>query len=99
MRSAWIIAAALGAAVVATSAGSQPAADAQPPPARGQAIFNERCKECHDPAVDRAPSREELAAKKPADIITALTTGPMAPIAEGLTPEDKQAVAAYLTTH
>ena len=89
MRSAWIIAAALGAAVIASSAGSQPAADAPPPPARGQAIFNERCKECHDPAVDRAPSRQELAAKTPADIVTALTTGPMAPIAEGLMPEDK----------
>ena len=98
MRSAWIIAAALGAAAIASSAGSQPA-EAPQPQARGQAIFNERCKECHDPAVDRAPTRQELAAKTPADIVTALTTGPMAPIAEGLTPEDKQAVAAYLTTH
>ena len=68
-----------------------------PDKTRGEAIFKERCKECHDPAVDRAPSREELAAKTPEDIVTALTTGPMTPIAEGLTPQDKQAVAAYLT--
>jgi mono/diheme cytochrome c family protein len=87
------LAVAAGAAVLATSAVSQTAPDK----AKGQAIFEERCKACHDPAVDRAPTREELAAKPAADIIAALTTGPMVPMAEGLTPEDKQGVAAYLT--
>jgi mono/diheme cytochrome c family protein len=82
-----------GAAALATSAVSQTAPDE----AKGQAIFEERCKACHDPAVDRAPSREDLAAMPPAGIIAALTPGPMVPVAEGLTPEDKQAVAAYLT--
>ncbi len=84
---------AAGAAVLAGSAAGQPAPDK----AKGQAIFEERCKACHDPAVDRAPTREELAARPPADIIAALTTGPMVPMAEGLTAEDKQAVAAYVT--
>ncbi len=74
-------------------------AQAAPDKARGEAIFRERCQECHEPAVDRAPPREDLARKAPADIVTALTTGPMAPIAEGLTPEDKLAIAAYLTSH
>jgi mono/diheme cytochrome c family protein len=83
-----------GAALLATSAIGQTAPDL----AKGQAIFEERCKACHDPAVDRAPTREDLAARPPADIVAALTTGPMVPVAEGLTPEDKQAVAAYLTT-
>ena len=71
----------------------------QTPPdlARGEAIFKERCKDCHDPAVERAPSREELAAKTPEAIVAALTTGPMTPVAEGLTPQDKQAIATYLT--
>jgi len=82
-----------GAAILATSAVGQTAPDR----AKGQAIFEERCKACHDPAVDRAPPREELAAKPTADIVAALTTGPMAPVAEGLTPQDKQAIAAYLT--
>ena len=82
-----------GVAVLASSAAGQPAPDK----AKGQAIFEERCKACHEPAVDRAPPREELAAKTPDAIIAALTTGPMVPVAEGLTPEDKQAVAAYLT--
>jgi len=85
------------AAVLAGQALGQtaPAADAQR--ARAEAIFKERCKDCHDPAVERAPSREELAAKTPEAIIAALTTGPMTPVAEGLTPQDKQAIAAYLT--
>jgi len=96
MRSAWVMAAALAAAVVGSGAAGadQPAPDK----AKGQAIFEERCKACHDPAVDRAPTREELAAKQPVDIVAALTTGPMVPDAEGLTPEEKQAIAAYLTT-
>jgi mono/diheme cytochrome c family protein len=68
-----------------------------PDKVKGEAIFEERCKACHEPAVDRAPTREELAAKPPADIVAALTTGPMTPVAEGLTPQDKQAIAAYLT--
>ena len=78
---------------------STPAAVGQTAPdkAKGEAIFEERCKACHEPAVDRAPTREELAAKPPADIVAALTTGPMTPVAEGLTPQDKQAIAAYLT--
>lgn len=88
-----VLAVAASAAILAGSAAGQTAPDK----ARGEAIFEERCKACHDPAVDRAPTREELAAKPPADIVAALTTGPMVPVAEGLTPEDKQAVAAYLT--
>jgi mono/diheme cytochrome c family protein len=88
-----ILAVAAGAAILAPAAVGQTAPDK----AKGQAIFDERCKACHDPAVDRAPSREELAARPPADIVAALTSGPMVPVAEGLTPQDKEAVAAYLT--
>ena len=86
-------------AFFAAAAISTPSAVGQTAPdkAKGGAIFEERCKACHEPAVDRAPTREELAAKPPADIVAALTTGPMAPVAEGLTPQDKQAIAAYLT--
>ena len=87
----WMVAATLVAATPAM--GQAPAV----PPARAEAIFVERCKECHDPAMDRAPSRADLAARKPEDIVAAMTTGAMAPIAEGLTPEEKQAVAAFLT--
>jgi len=94
-RSVGVAAAAFACVVLGTPAVSQTPA----PVARGAAIFAERCKECHEPAMDRAPSREELAAKKPEEIVAAMTTGPMTPIAEGLTPEEKQAVAAFLTAH
>lgn len=93
MRSVWI-SGALTLAALATPAASQaPAPDA----AKGQAVYEARCKECHESGDERALTRAQLAAKTPAEIVTALTTGPMAPMAEGLTPEDKQAVAAYLT--
>ena len=90
----------MGAALAVAALGS-PAVGQAPSPAaeRGAAIFAERCKDCHDPGDDRAPPRAVLATKTPAEIVAALTTGPMAPVAEGLTPEDKQAVAAYLTAH
>jgi polyvinyl alcohol dehydrogenase (cytochrome) len=92
-RSAGAAAVILAVAVLAAPAAGQTPA----PVARGAAIFAERCKECHDPATDRAPSRQELAAKTPEEIVAAMTTGPMTPVAEGLTPEEKQAVATFLT--
>jgi cytochrome c5 len=49
-----------------------------------ETVFNQRCKSCHEPAVERAPGRAELAFRAPADIVTALTTGVMAPMAKGL---------------
>ena len=79
-------------AVLAAPASSQPAS-------RGATIFAERCKECHESGDDRTPPRAELAKKTVDEIVAALTTGPMAPVAEGLTPEDKKAVATFLTAH
>ena len=97
MRSARIMAAAFAAAVAASAAVGQTPPSADAGKSRGEAIFQDRCKDCHDPAVERAPSRQDLAARTPDQIVAALTTGPMTPVAEGLTPQDKQAVAAYLT--
>jgi mono/diheme cytochrome c family protein len=96
---------AAAAAIIATSAMGQSAPSAPAPDqaaqapdqAHGEDIFNTRCKDCHDPAVERAPNRDQLAAKSPAEILTALTTGPMQPMAQGLSQDDKQAVAAFLT--
>src|SRR6204780_4936651 len=62
----------------------------------GEAVFNARCKTCHEPAVERAPTRAELAFRAPADIITALTTGVMAPMAKGLSRPEIEAVALFL---
>jgi polyvinyl alcohol dehydrogenase (cytochrome) len=65
-------------------------------PANGEAVFNARCKTCHEPAVERAPTRAELAFRAPADIVTALTTGVMAPMAKGLSRPEIEAVALFL---
>jgi len=62
----------------------------------GAAVFSARCKSCHEPAVERAPTRAELSFRAPADIVTALTTGVMAPMAKGLSRPEIEAVALYL---
>src|SRR5579863_1470845 len=71
------------------------AQDAAPRPG-GEAVFAARCKSCHEPAVERAPTRAELAFRAPADIVTALTSGVMAPMAKGLSRPEIEAVALYL---
>jgi polyvinyl alcohol dehydrogenase (cytochrome) len=62
----------------------------------GEAVFTTRCKSCHEPAVERAPTRAELMFRAPADIVAALTTGVMAPMAKGLSRPEIEAVALYL---
>src|SRR5580692_7973480 len=62
----------------------------------GGAVFNSRCKSCHEPAVERAPTRAELAFRAPADIVAALTSGVMAPMAKGLSRSEIEAVALFL---
>src|SRR5258708_10998435 len=62
----------------------------------GADVFSARCKTCHEPAVERAPTRAELSFRAPADIVAALTTGVMAPMAKGLSRPEIEAVALYL---
>ncbi len=73
------------------------AAHAQDTP-NGQALYEARCKGCHEGGNPRAPSKADLGQRAPGDIVTALTSGIMAPMAQGLSDADKQAVAAYLTS-
>jgi polyvinyl alcohol dehydrogenase (cytochrome) len=68
-----------------------------PAEANGEAIFNARCKMCHEPALERAPGRNELALRPRPGIVTALTSGVMAPMAQGLSRPEIEAVAAFLT--
>jgi polyvinyl alcohol dehydrogenase (cytochrome) len=86
-------AAAMGAAMLAVSG----AAAQAPAASGGEAVFNTRCKSCHEPAIERAPNRTALAAFRPEQIVDALTDGVMKPMSAGLSDADKQAVAAYLT--
>src|SRR5258708_27905128 len=62
----------------------------------GGDVFSARCKSCHEPAVERAPTRAELSFRAPADIVAALTTGVMAPMAKGLSRPEIEAAAPHL---
>jgi polyvinyl alcohol dehydrogenase (cytochrome) len=83
----------LVAAAAALSFGA--AANAQQ--ASGQQVFEQRCKACHEPAIERAPSKAALAQRPQSDIVGALTSGIMKPMAAGLSAADIQAVAGYLS--
>jgi polyvinyl alcohol dehydrogenase (cytochrome) len=63
----------------------------------GATLYKQRCAACHDRAVDRAPSRDALAAHAPEDVLRALTTGNMQQQAAGLSEADMRAVAVFLT--
>lgn len=80
------------AVAVAVSANAQPAADHT-----GQDLFKARCASCHDPALERAPSREQLGQRWPDDIAKALKTGVMQPMASGLGDAQIASIADYLT--
>jgi len=69
---------------------------AQPAAPNGEALYNGRCKSCHEPAMDRAPDRAALANRSPADIVAAMN-GVMAPMAYGMTDADKLAIANFLS--
>lgn len=87
-----------GAFAQQPSAPEGKAAIAPPPPGvDGNALFRQRCATCHDPAVDRAPSRAALAARAPEQIVDALTRGAMQPMAIGLTPAEIRAIATGVT--
>ena len=73
------------------------AADQIALPPDGKALYETRCATCHDNAVDRTPARAVLARNTPSFIVGSLTNGAMAPMAGGLTPADKVAIASYIT--
>ena len=50
-----------------------------------EALFVANCSTCHEPPIQRAPSREQLRSRTTQDITEALTSGIMQPMAHGLT--------------
>jgi mono/diheme cytochrome c family protein len=89
--------AAPAAAAPAVAAAAPTAAASPDVVAHGGQVFNSRCKDCHDPAAGDAPEKAVLAQKDPGDIFNILKSGPMMPMAAGLSDDDMHAVAAYLT--
>ncbi len=89
----WLAGLALaGASALAATAQAQPTAP------DGAALYETRCKMCHEGGAPRAPGRADLGQRAPADIVQSLTSGIMAPMAQGLSDADKLAVATYLTS-
>jgi len=65
----------------------------------GAALYGQRCASCHEGGqVARAPARDVIAALPPDRIVAALETGTMRVQGESLTPEQRRAVATYLST-
>jgi polyvinyl alcohol dehydrogenase (cytochrome) len=65
----------------------------------GGTLYSQRCASCHEGGqVARAPSRDVIAALAPDRIVAALETGTMRVQGETLTPEQRRAIAAYLST-
>jgi polyvinyl alcohol dehydrogenase (cytochrome) len=63
-----------------------------------ETVFKGHCAGCHEPPIERAPSRAQIGQRFPAQIKTILTEGIMAPMATGLSKNQIQALAAYLGT-
>ena len=69
---------------------------AQVPPATKD-LFEERCGVCHTTGENSAPLNEALAKLDPAAIVEKLTTGTMASMAGGLSPQQLRELAVHLT--
>jgi polyvinyl alcohol dehydrogenase (cytochrome) len=91
MKSAIMFAAA-AIAVVALAAPFATVAQGTPD---GAAVFESRCKFCHEGGG--GPPKSQLATHTADQIVDILTNGVMQPMAAGLSDPEKKAVAAYLT--
>jgi alcohol dehydrogenase (cytochrome c) len=69
---------------------------AQSAPIDAEAVFKAHCAQCHEPAINRAPSRDELHSKTVQDVFEALTSGVMQPMAASLSADEKGALASFL---
>ena len=66
-------------------------------PVSGEPIFRNKCAQCHEPAVDRAPTREQLGVRAPEEVYDALTIGAMKPMTAGMSEADIYGVVRFIT--
>jgi polyvinyl alcohol dehydrogenase (cytochrome) len=64
----------------------------------GAALYQQRCAACHDYPREQIPPKAVLSAKPREHIVQVLTSGPMQPMASGLTRAQINSVAAYLVS-
>lgn len=72
---------------------------AEPGPAEGAALYEAKCKMCHEPGMMNAPKIDKLATLDNDKIVQSLTTPVpmMASVVTSLTDEDKRNIAVFLT--
>lgn len=65
----------------------------------GAALYAQRCAQCHDSGSGnaRAPSRTALQSRSFDEVLGAITTGPMASFAQGLSNDERAAIASLVT--
>lgn len=84
-------------AACAQQPASAPSRSAEASASSGAAVYDRACAACHDGGAIQAPRRESLAALSRERIVASLTTGIMAAQASQLSPQEKEAVASYLS--
>jgi polyvinyl alcohol dehydrogenase (cytochrome) len=106
IRSAAMLAARVGlVGAVALGAGLAIAQDAPPVKpfltdrTHGLELYQARCASCHDAGGERTPRKDALIAMGPDAIVNALSRGVMRANAVGLSDDDIEAVAVYVTGH
>lgn len=72
-------------------------ADPLPGVGEGEALYQARCNMCHGTGMGGAPLMEKLASLEPVDVVTKLSTGTMAPMSAGISPENLRDIAVYVT--
>lgn len=63
----------------------------------GEIIYGYRCKGCHEPATPGAPDRKKLAALERKEIVKALRSGRMKVLSAGLTQDEMNQIALFLS--
>ena len=64
--------------------------------ARGEALFDQHCSGCHEPAIEGAPSQADLGNYNPQAIVDILRHGAMQPMAKDLSDADIDAINSFL---
>jgi polyvinyl alcohol dehydrogenase (cytochrome) len=85
------------AAFIGLALAAAPAALAEPNVAEGKALYDARCAMCHASGMGGAPLMDKLASLEPTAVVEKLTTGTMAPMAGGISPENLRNIAVFLT--
>lgn len=63
----------------------------------GEAVYKEHCASCHNSTAPRVPSQAALRSMNLMRVLAALQTGAMKSVGDTLTPQERYAVALYLS--